>query len=156
MELNPGTTANLCPTNLLVWLVFFTFNLSANPLAISLLLCPSKYFCSPHIDLHAHSVWKAAKREEDKTEARSSIWTVCSGFAEALLLNPPPPGVLKPRFVPWPPPAEPLLDENSLSIFAITLGKMECKKTGINGGTHPPDDEVEGTMTNTCVASLLH
>jgi hypothetical protein len=156
MELNPGAAANLCPINLLVWLAFFTFSLSANPLAISLLLCPSKYFCSPHIDLHAHSVWKAARREEDKTEARSSIWTVCSGFAEALVLFSPPPGVFRPRF-PWPAPEdEPLMYENSLSIFAITLGRIECKKTGINGGTHPPDDEVDGMMTNTCVARRLH
>jgi len=98
MELNPGAAANLCPTNLLVWLVFFTFNFSANPLAINLLLCPRRYFCSPHIDLHAHSAWNAARREEDKTEARSSIWTVCSGLVgEAGPFNPPP-GVFRPRF----------------------------------------------------------
>jgi hypothetical protein len=94
--------------------------------------------------------------EEDKTEARSSIWTVCSGFVEALLpFNPPTPGVLRPRLAACGPEVDPFPDENSLSIFAITLGKMECKKTGISCGTHPPD-EVEGTMTKMCVASRLH
>ena len=38
----------------------------------------------------------------------------------------------------------------------ITLGKIEYRNTGINGGICPLDDDVEAVMTSACVASRLH